>query len=301
MIIFKKIFYMKKIILPLLFIVSSASLMAQVCVPGAVTAPKNAYILPDSATNFANACPGTYYEQILYIKAAKDTAITVTTPIAGVITADIDSFVVDANIIGLPSYLTIESVPTALLPAGSGSPKSDYTRMVIPGDSLACAKISGMVPVGTPPATLNLTVKLRVYTSNLHSTNIALELGIPTIYPGRKTDTLTNINDYRIIVFPTPCWPTAVNTVNTSNFNLVGNIPNPANDQTQIVFESNTSATYQLKIVNAVGETVLTKVIQAEKGMNYVSLQTNQLASGIYIYSLTDGKNSVSKRMQILD
>lgn len=290
---------MKKIILPIFSLLIGFSASAQVCVPGTLTSPKNAYIIPDSATNFANACPGTYYEQILYIKAAKDTSITVTSPIAGVITANIDSFVVDANIGGLPSYLSAASVPALLPAAGPSSPKSDYPRLVVPGDSLACVKISGTVPAGTMAATLQLTVSLRVYTSNLHSTNPVLEIGIPTLYPGRKTDTVTNITDYRIVVYPTPCWPTSVNTVSATNFEVIGAVPNPASNQTQIQFESKSSATYTLKITNSIGETMMSKTIQAAKGINYIPVETSTFASGVYMYSLSDGKNSVSKRLEI--
>ncbi|GBL34714.1 hypothetical protein EMGBS15_03090 [Filimonas sp.] len=249
---------MKKILLPLFFLISCVSAKAQVCVPGTLTAPKNAYILPDSATNFANACPGTYYEQILYIKAAKDTAIVTS---AGIITADIDSFVVDADIIGLPASWnpTVESVPAALPAAGASAPKSNMLRLVIPGDSLACVRISGNIPANEPAATIPLTVNLRVYTSNLHSTTLLLELGIPTLYPGRKTDTLTSINDYRIVVYPTPCWPTAVNTISQSDFDLVGNMPNPSKDQTNIVFESRVASSYTLSIKSAIGENILSK------------------------------------------
>ena len=291
---------MKKIILPFFFLLAGLGASAQVCVPGTLTSPKNAYILPDSATNFANACPGTYYEQILYIKAAKDTAIHVTTPLVGTILANIDSFVVDANIVGLPSYLSVQSMPLALMPAGAGAPKSNMLRMVIPGDSLACARISGTVPPGTPAATIPLTVNLRVYTSNLHSTdNASLNALIPLIYSGSKTDTLTSIHDYRIVVYPTPCWPTAVNTISTYNFNLVGNVPNPSNDMTHIVFESNTSDLYTLNVVSTVGETLFSKKVQATKGMNYIPVDTKNMPTGIYIYSLSDGKNTVSKRMEV--
>ncbi|HQW46140.1 MAG TPA: hypothetical protein PLZ98_03645, partial [Chitinophagaceae bacterium] len=85
---------MKKLILPLLLVVSTLFANAQ-CVPGTLQAPKNAYIIPDSATNFIAGCQGNPYEQILYIKAAKDTVINIAG--LGSITADIDSFVVDAN------------------------------------------------------------------------------------------------------------------------------------------------------------------------------------------------------------
>ena len=48
---------MKKLILPLLLVVSTLFANAQ-CVPGTLQAPKNAYIIPDSATNFIAGCQG---------------------------------------------------------------------------------------------------------------------------------------------------------------------------------------------------------------------------------------------------
>lgn len=291
---------MKKIVLlsSLMFLMLISR--AQICVPGTITAPKNAYILPDSATNFANACPGTYYEQILYIKAAKDTAIAVTSPLTGTILANIDSFVVDANIGGLPSYLSIQSIPAALPPAGAAAPKSNMTRMVIPGDSLACAKISGNVPPGTTAATLPLIVNLRVYTSNLHcNDNAALNALIPIIYAGSKTDTLTAINDYRIVVYPTPCWPTQVLTFQDKAFELIGAVPNPADGITRIEYTTRVSSNMQFRLVNAMGATVLEQSGMVNEGMNQFTLDTRHLASGLYIYSISDGKSTLTNRLQI--
>lgn len=291
---------MKKFTVVSVLLLCASKLFAQTpCVPGTIVGPGNGYIVPDSATNFANACPGTYYEQILYIKAPKDTAIAVTTPLTGVITADIDSFVFDASIVGLPTYLNLISTPAGLPATGTGDPKNDFVRLVVPGDSLACVSIGGMVPVSTPAATLPLSAKLRVYLSNMHSTNVALELGIPTLYPGRKTDTVVNLNYYKIVVYPTPCWPTSVENINQTNFDLIACTPNPAHSQAQISFESKAVGNYQFTMVNALGETILTKSVNAEAGINYININTSNLASGMYLYSLSDGKNILSKKMEV--
>ncbi|MBL7764481.1 MAG: T9SS type A sorting domain-containing protein [Chitinophagaceae bacterium] len=293
---------MKKLIFSLLTLAAAAPSFAQsVCVPGTLTSPKNAYIIPDSAANFANGCVGTYYEQILYIKAAKDTIITITTPISGTLTANIDSFVVDANILGMPSYLTVESVPGTLPPAGAGSPKSNYTRLSIPGDSLACVKISGNIPVGTPAAVLPLTIGLRVYTSNIHDINVgsALDALIPAFYPGRKTDTLTSIGYYSINVVAQPCWPTTVSNLTNYGFDLIGGIPNPADQSTRIAFQSANTHNYTLTIVNLLGEQVWRQTVKATNGVNYIPVQANLLNSGLYVYTLSDGINNVSGKLQI--
>lgn len=288
---------MKKIILLSFFIGLMVPVLGQVCVPGTLTSPKNAYIIPDSATNFANACPGTYYEQIMYIKAAKDTVIVLTTPISGVLTADIDSFVVNGNITGLPSYLNVESVPAKRLPAGASSPKSNFDRLVIPGDSMACVKISGTVPVGTPAATLNLSISLRVYTSNIHSADILLDALIPNFYPGRVTDTLTNLTDYRIVVAPTPCWATAVSDLSRYGFEVAGALPNPASQTTRIALVADKSMNVNFQITNAMGEMVLSKTISAQPGMNYIPVDLAPLAEGMYLYSIGNQIGKVSKKL----
>lgn len=289
----------KAIILPFILLLGFLA-QAQPCVPGTLTAPKNAYILPDSATNFVAGCQGQYYEQILYIKAAKDTVITITSPITGVLTADIDSFVVEADIPGMPAYLSVVSMPDTLPPAGAASPKSNMTRLVIPGDSLACVKVSGNVPAGAATGTNNLTINLRVYTSNIHSADLLLDALIPTFYPGRKTDTLTDIDYYKIVINPTPCWPASVSDVDRAAFRLQAPVPNPATATTVLRFESDRSAHYTLRVVNALGEEVLRRELDAQSGLNTIPVDASAWANGFYLYSLSDGRSLLSERLQVL-
>ncbi len=291
---------MKKIFLLSLVTLVTSTLFAQtICVPGTQISPKNAYILPDSATNMANACPGTYYEQIMYLKAAKDTVITITTPIQGVLTAKIDSFVVDANIVGLPTYLSVQSVPAPLTAAGAGSPKSNFTRLVLKGDSLACVKVSGMVPAGTMSATLPLTINLRVYTSDIHSADIILDALIPSFYPNRVTDTLTSIKDYRILVFPTPCFATGISDLAKYGFDMVGSMPNPADESTRIVFESNQAESMLFTVTNTMGEIVMNQTIKSTVGMNYIPVNVSSWAAGTYMYTLKNQKHQLTKKLMV--
>ena len=290
---------MKKTLIPLLFAFVGLSTQAQVCVPGTLTAPKNAYILPDSATNFNHGCVGQYYEQILYIKASKDTVINVTTPVQGVITATIDSFVVEAAIGGMPAYLTAESVPGFLTAAGATWPKSNMDRLVIPGDSMACVRVSGTIPMGTTPGPIPLSINLRVYTSNLTSADPLFDAVIPTFYPGRKTDTVTSIGYYSIQVNGNPCWPAAVNDLNQYGFSLQGNHPNPFSTTTQLRFESANSGSYMLTVVNLMGETVLLKEIKAQQGDNSIQIDGSKWSNGFYMYTIGNGKNLLNGKLQI--
>ena len=291
---------MKKIIYTLLMIGAAMSSHAQtICVPGTLTAQKSAYIIPDSATNFNHGCIGQYYEQILYIKAAKDTTINVTTPIAALLTTDIDSFVVHADVTGLPAYLNVESVPTALLASG-GNPKTNMKRMVIPGDSLACVKISGNIPASQTPGLINLVINLRIYTSNIQCPgNPVVDALIPTLYPGRKTDTLTSLTYYSIMMNSAPCWPASLNEIGKPDFILNTVMPNPAQSFTDVSIESPRSQECQLLVLNILGETVFHQTLKLQAGINRQSINTASFPNGLYILNLKGDQGNLSYKFQV--
>lgn len=286
---------MKKILLPFLLLIANYAASAQ-CTPGLIPGPGNAYIIPDAVTNFVHGCQGNPYEQILYIKAAKDTTISIG---IGTVTADIDSFVVDANIVGLPNYLTVESIPALLPAAGPGSPKSNYARLVIKGDSLACIRISGTVPIGASVGTTNLTVNMLVYTSNIHSADALVDAYIPVMYPGRKTDTNAVITGYEFVVDPIPCWAVGVNDLTKYDFEIINAIPNPTSGNTRVAFISNTGDNYNYKLVNHTGQVIMEKTMKADMGINYINVDANNLSAGHYMFSLSNDKNVQSQKIQV--
>ncbi len=292
---------MKKLIYTLLMISAAIGSDAQtICVPGTLTAQKSAYIIPDSATNFNHGCIGQYYEQILYIKAAKDTTINVTTPIAALLTTDIDSFVVHADVTGLPAYLNVESVPTALLASG-GNPKTNMKRMVIPGDSLACVKISGNIPASQTPGLINLVINLRIYTSNIQCPgNAVVDALIPTLYPGRKTDTLTSLTYYSIMMNSAPCWPASINDVDAYGFEVNELVPNPVFNITELLFKSSTHEALTLKVFNLLGQEVYSSPIQSIVGDNKAIIDASKWSNGIYLYSLSNGRNNRLGKLQVM-
>jgi len=266
---------MKKIILPLFLMLFSLYAHSQ-CVPGTLTKPQAGYIIPDSATNFAHACIGQYYEQIIYIKAPKDT-------VASGLTAVVDSFVMNKNIVGLPVGLSVTAVP-GFTPAAPGNPNTNFERLIIKGDSLACIKVSGIIPAGTTPAVSQLTIEVRAYLRLLST--------IPL-------DTTANVGYYAIDMLGAPCWPAAVNDVDRYGFSLLAAVPNPFSGTTQLSFESANAETYVLRVLNILGEEVHRSTVSAQAGMNYVRLDASGWASGLYMYSLSDGKHLLSSKLQV--
>jgi Uri superfamily endonuclease len=48
-----------------------------------------------------------------------------------------------------------------------------------------------------------------------------------------------------------------------------------------------------------VGKVVYTLKLQASKGENNVNFTADQLTPGVYFYTISDGKNSVTRRMVV--
>lgn len=90
-----------------------------------------------------------------------------------------------------------------------------------------------------------------------------------------------------------------------NSFNLEQNYPNPFNPITKINWQSPVSGWQTLKVYDVLGNEVATLVDEYKSAGNYsIDFSSTNLASGIYIYSLTinDGKKNLtlSKKMTVL-
>lgn len=92
-------------------------------------------------------------------------------------------------------------------------------------------------------------------------------------------------------------------TTNTvaNSFNLAQNYPNPFNPTTNISFTVNTTGIVKLTIYNAQGKEV-SKLVNdlVEPGTYDVTFNGQNLASGIYYYTLQVGNNVVTKKMNLI-
>jgi hypothetical protein len=268
---------MKKIFLPIFVLISSISFAQAPCVPGTLTTSGNSYILPDAITNFKEACVNEYYEQIVYMKVPKDTSL-------GIVSATIDSFVISKNVTGMPVGLTVEGVP-GILPASPSDPKTNFERMKIKGDSLACLKISGIIATSNVPGNYNLIIPIRAY----------MKIGgfVPL-------DSAINLSTYSINVKPTgTCFPASISNLDKYSFDLIGNSPNPFTSNTTISFQANNTTNYDLKIMNAMGAVVYAEKVKSQSGMNYVNINGSQFSAGMYMIVLSDDKNRLTQKMLV--
>lgn len=87
-----------------------------------------------------------------------------------------------------------------------------------------------------------------------------------------------------------------------TEFYLEQNYPNPFNPATQIKFGITQSADVELKVFDILGREVAVLIDKEffAAGSYVVNFTASNLASGIYIYRLTAGTSTISKKMQLL-
>lgn len=90
-------------------------------------------------------------------------------------------------------------------------------------------------------------------------------------------------------------------TVNPDEFKLFQNYPNPFNPVTQIGYELTKGSKISLKIYDILGKEIRTLVSEFQPAGNYkITFDGEGLSSGAYIYKLSAGEFSLTKRMTLL-
>ena len=75
--------------------------------------------------------------------------------------------------------------------------------------------------------------------------------------------------------------------------------PNPFSNSTNINFTSTSESKVIFSVKNILGKTVFKKTYTSEKGKNSFLFFKNDLLVGMYIYSIQDKNNMISKRFVI--
>jgi hypothetical protein len=96
---------------------------------------------------------------------------------------------------------------------------------------------------------------------------------------------------------------TNVNELKTipTQFNLYQNYPNPFNPTTIIKYEIPVTGKVVLSVFNLLGQEVSELVNQNQSaGLYEVTLDARNFSSGVYIYQLSSGNHTVSKKLLLL-
>lgn len=92
----------------------------------------------------------------------------------------------------------------------------------------------------------------------------------------------------------------SVNEVAQSLSNFT-NSPNPFGTYTNISFTADKSANYTLTVFNTLGKVVREQEVAANVGNNTIRFEKESLQAGVYLYSISNGKDAVTKSMIITE
>jgi hypothetical protein len=275
---------MKKTLLLLTLVLGYSNVNAQ-CTPDALYQDSLFGIWPDTIQNLPSCNPGLTYHAELTIKtpstlieaAAGDSSMTSFDTLGS--TFQIADWPVDSmslvQVSGLPNGLNLNCVSS---------------NCVLAGDLLTCVSVDGTTsdPVGIYP----IVILIDIYTHGI------LDLGIiqypiaTSLYDA--TGSYESITGYEIVVTSS----TSVEVINSNEFTLLQNNPNPSNGNTEIKFNTPISENVTFVVTDMFGKLVYSESIQSVSGMNIVKL-TNPLSAGIYTYSVNNNNMLLSKRMII--
>ncbi len=217
-------------------------------------------ITPDSATGLSAGVAGSPYNQVMQIKVPVDTQV-VLIPGSPAVTVNITSIQL-VSFTGLPAGLTYACNPA---------------NCTFPGGSNGCVLISGTPTVpGLYPLTAIITTTVTF-------------LGQPI----SQSDTLSY---YSILINSTS---TGLIQPADLHFTLSQNIPNPYNDFCSIRYSVPEKTDVEFRMFNVIGKEVYRKQLDADAGVNTLRFDGRDFSPGIYMFSLTFGNETLTRRMVI--
>lgn len=250
---------MKKILLILTLALAFVGANAQ-CTPDPQFTLAGIY--PDSSTGMPDAIVGQPYNEIITIIVSTDTTVDVFGQSIPVTIQQIEL----TDVTNLPPSFSYDCL----------APNCTFS-----GGTTTCAILSSASPTAS---------EIGLYQIFMYTT-ATVDAGLFGIQTQNDT-----IDYYYINVTNTT---STVNQFNDFTFELKDVFPNPVNSNSKIQFISGNSTDIVFSVFNHLGEKIEERNIAANRGVNDIEISASDYASGMYLYSINNGKQIVSKRMII--
>lgn len=93
--------------------------------------------------------------------------------------------------------------------------------------------------------------------------------------------------------------PEGINREGENKFRVGDNVPNPFSKKTQLHYSVPGSTEVSISIYNILGKEVYFTSCMASSGHNMFELNTGDLSTGVYIYTISSDSESITKKMVI--
>lgn len=269
---------MKKILL-LALVAFSLNTMAQTfCEPDEALQSELFGLWPDTIENLPLADVDVEYETHVQIKTPTEVGEVMGYP-----------YMVDPFGIGLPIDVAEFSIDSIKLMEVVGVPEGmsvyfSEEDSVYVGNSVGCVTL-----FGTP------TTPMIGHHDLVFLVEGWVGLGVNVISLYETTDEYSAITGYDFIVQD----PAGVESLDMNRFSVSQNSPNPFTGKTTISYTVLNGSEVTFVVYNVMGELVKEAHYSAAQGINTIELNAGELNSGIYFYTLSNGKETISKRMLV--
>jgi hypothetical protein len=305
---------MKKILLLAALVVCSFNVMAQTspCVPDASYQDEDFGLWPDTIENLPLADVDVYYETHVQIKTPEEVGEVMgypymTDPGLG-FEIDVADFVIDS----------IKLMEVVNVPEGMSVYFSEEDSVYL-GNSVGCVTLFG-TPT-TPMIGQHDLVFLVEGWVGLGGNIISLyettgEYSAITGYdfivqdPNAQDPTWDCVGDacidpadgsgaYSSLDLCEASCVSGVESLDMNRFSVAQNAPNPFTGKTTISYTVLNGSEVAFAVYNVLGELVKEVHYSASQGVNTIELDARELNTGIYFYTLSNGKETISKRMVV--
>ena len=183
----------------------------------------------------------------------------------------------DTTYMGFPATIDSINITSVVgLPPGF-SYTCTPVNCSFPGGSDACIQLTGAAPTsgitGAYPLTINLTIYGQAF-------------GIPQSIQDAN-DSYTIYIEHNVGITP----------ITNLNFTVGQNTPNPSSTTTLIPVNVPRNAVVHFTVSNLLGKQVISRDVNLQKGSNSIPVNLQSLQPGIYLYNISYGGNSVTRRM----
>jgi hypothetical protein len=219
-------------------------------------------IYPDSATGLPNAMVGQAYNEVITIISPVDTSTVILGQTISVTIQTIEL----TSVTGLPPSFSYDCATT---------------NCIFAGGSTSCAVLTSAGPtsaeIGSHQVIMNTTTTVDAGLFGIQTQNDVVDYYYINV--SNATSVINQFNDF--------------------TFELKDIFPNPLNSNAKIQFISGISADVVFTVYNNLGKKIEERNIAASRGVNNIEISAKDYANGMYLYSINNGIQLVSKRMII--
>jgi hypothetical protein len=219
-------------------------------------------IYPDSATGLPNAMVGQAYNEVITIISPVDTSTVILGQTISVTIQTIEL----TSVTGLPPSFSYDCATT---------------NCIFAGGSTSCAVLTSAGPtsaeIGSHQVIMNTTTTVDAGLFGIQTQNDVVDYYYINV--SNATSVINQFNDF--------------------TFELKDIFPNPLNSNAKIQFISGISVDVVFTVYNNLGKKIEERNIAASRGVNNIEISAKDYANGMYLYSINNGIQVVSKRMII--